>query len=552
MDWRSKAKKRGMTAREYWESLNSDPALIPPEESLMGSALGRYREENKTLRFSDEERKEIFDRTKGLHSTFDETTSYDIEIVTTKRIIRHETLTDESQDRGDGIALSARKRDLDSLKNKQITKRSLLNLVILHAEYHVPMNRLGKMFTPDIFSSSNISRWLGDSAYKHLPIYLYYTDAIAKADIINVDDTNTFVVEMSEAARQDLLIADSDMNNEAWLKYLEQIKQKYSDKNQHDFVTPVAKRIGRVASYASQKGGKKKINLTTVIGRSNPNDSRSTIYFYRTHFGQAGNLISRIFCPRDSTTKQQVKLIIQCDCSQQNNIEKNLKETIIATYLGCGDHARRPFDRYKQEDENLAYFMLIQFFYIYAVERKIFAGLLTADRVLNLRNEAKKYWDIILSVCTNVVEGKQDFRALNRIHHSSSNLLKGCQYIINHYEKCTRYMNDPRLRLTNGIAERKLRPEKLFVNSSKFSWSESGAIIKDIHRTSLNTCRAAGIDPAIYFAWIEDQDYEDIERNPANYTPYAYALLLDNSKEYAKNPYYDQADIPSHSPASLQ
>jgi len=523
LDFIKSAKAKGLTLHGFWLSHNSDSRFLQPTENLMSSGSAEVIYGEKKMQFSDDEKKQHFGKTKGLHSSFDETTNYNLRLIIEKMKVSHETLRDESQSQRFDRALTLRKRDELVIPNSQITSQSLITLISLHCEYKIPMRRLEKVLHLRIFSADNMSRWLTQAANHFLPIYLYLPDLLGqKCNFLFTDDTNTHVLALSSKARSGQLKPDRSLSEEELKRFFQGTAEYAYRQHKPDILTEIAKRLGRVSAYVDGKTPKTKINMTLVCGKSDESDWRSMICFFRTHCGQAGNLISRIYEPFLDQSANR-KLYVQGDSSGQNHVEKSVKARIAVHYPGCSDHARRPFKRFAEEDENLAYAILIRFLHLYNLEREIKCGALVEDRILTIRARGLAYWDFLREISLTVVDGKVDSVIKNRVHKPHSNLFKGCKYILNNFESLTMYLTHARLAQTNGISERKLRPEKMFIDSSKFSASEIGSATKDILQTMIATTIASGQEPAKYFQWALAQDAAAIEADPAQYTPFKFA-----------------------------
>jgi hypothetical protein len=80
------------------------------------------------------------------------------------------------------------------------------------------------------------------------------------------------------------------MSKEAWDKYLKDL----GESTDTDLISDVIKVFGRVSQTVDGKAAKVSVNTTLVSGHLDHTNYNSTVYIYRTHFGQAGNLLSRI------------------------------------------------------------------------------------------------------------------------------------------------------------------------------------------------------------------------------------------------------------------
>jgi exonuclease VII small subunit len=545
LNWHIFAADAKKSPQSFWLSIGSAFELIPPVEDLMSTSQTKEIDSKKSLRFSQEEKLAMFKKTKGIHSSSDTSVRYDVTLRVEKITVTHETLRDESQPGVGDQCLTARKTCNSFLPNSQVTIGTLIFMIKLHNELKMPLRRIERLFPQSYFSAENIGRWISSAADYFLPIYLHLADLLKLSKYFFTDDTNTFTLQLIKEARGATHKADVELSAEDWEKFFNNNGDKSKKNRKPDLISPVTKRLGRVAQYANGKGGKIKVNLTLLAGKSDESDWRSMICFYRTHCGQAGNLISRIFSPIVIPKASETPVVIpnksteiidifpHCDCSDQNNIEEDLRKNIMVTYVGCSDHARRPFKRYSSEDENLAYYCLIQFLEIYRLEREIKCGPLTPERVLKIRSRAWEYWNNLLEISKIVIAGQCSIIVKNRVHSSTSNLFKACKYIANHFDKLTIYITNPQLSQTNGYSERKLRVEKLFVNSSKFSFSELGSVTKDILQTMIATAISAGADQEEYFGWVLSHTKTEIAANPQLFTPLAFVKM--NESKLQKN-----------------
>jgi hypothetical protein len=543
LNWHLKAAAAKKSPQDFWLSIGSDFKFIPPVEDLMSRSQAKEIEREKNLRFSQEERLKMFKKDKGLHSSLDTSVRYDVSLRVEKITVTHETLRDESQLGVGDKCLTARKTCSSFLPNSQVTIGTLIFMIKLHNELKIPLRRIERLFPQSYFSAENIGRWISGAADHFLPIYLHLADLLRLAKYLFTDDTNTFSLQLIKEAKSATHKADVELSEEEWEKFFNTNVEKSKSNRKPNLINLVTKRLGRVAQYANGKGGKIKVNLTLLAGKSDESDWRSMICFYRTHCGQAGNLLSRIFAPPviPSLNKNSVQIsqestetfeiYVHCDCSNQNNMEESLRTRIRVIYVGDSDHARRPFKRYASEDENLAYYCLIQFLEIYRLEKEIKCGPLTSERILKIRSKAWAYWNKLLDISKIVTAGKCCPIVKNRAHASTSNLFKGCQYICNHFDKLTIYLSNPHLSQTNGYSERKLRVEKLFVNSSKFSFSELGSITKDILQTIIATSIGAGANQEEYFGWVLSHSKSEIASNPHLYTPLAFVKMKETESQ---------------------
>ena len=105
----------------------------------------------------------------------------------------------------------------------------------------------------------------------------------------------------------------------------------------------------------------------------------------------------------------------------------------------------------------------------------------------------------------------------------ATTLGKAARYIINHYDKLTAYLDDPRLEPTNNLRERMLRTEKLIESSSMFRKTLEGRFVLDVVRTILQTAVAADVPVHAYLQSVLRAAPEEIANHPERFTPHAWA-----------------------------
>ena len=116
----------------------------------------------------------------------------------------------------------------------------------------------------------------------------------------------------------------------------------------------------------------------------------------------------------------------------------------------------------------------------------------------------------------------------------STELNAACNYVIRHFEELTLYLKHPELEYTNNGRERGLRIEKIMLSGSKFRKTKRGRVVLDILRTLNSTATAAEVDLTAYLRWLGIHK-DEVEAHPENFTPFAFALHLDQHKKDEKN-----------------
>jgi hypothetical protein len=415
-----------------------------------------------------------------------------LEVVVTETEHKVETVTD--MDTGKRVRASM---DDVGPANFQFNWTAMANLMKLHVGFAIPMNRISQMIAQPEFSPSKIYRALEFLASMCVPIYLHLPEALSDASILSGDDTGTKILDTADAGDELTTSIDGSL----------------------DWAQP----------KANGKGDKKSLNVSLVVGKTEP-DPRSTIRFFRTHLGSVGNLLTKIL---ESRNPKAGPVIFQGDLSTTNLPCKDLRQKFNLTLAGCGAHARRPFWRYKTDDEDLCYFMARGFLILSRIEKLIDARGRTKVNVLKLRGRYGAWaWQAMKNRCQasltgQMPDGKPFARGIPpNVWPPGSDLYKACNYLVNHFDSLTLYLKNPALQYTNNAIERALRIEKCMLSSSKFRGTKRGRVVLDILRTINATCTAARIDPTIYFQFIY-KHRDELQVHPEKFTPFAVAQYLE-------------------------
>lgn len=418
-------------------------------------------------------------------------------------VVRKELKLERHAVKGEIVASASSPSRL-SPSGSSLTWNAIATLVILAVSYAIPLNRLSKMLKNQFgaFSSGQISKILQKIAALLLVIYLELADQIAEVRTANGDDSPTRVIRM---------------------------KRDNSDPpDPESLEAKVAARLGRTAVLADGSGLKKRLSISVVAAMSDVQDRRSWIFLFRTHFGDLGNLLSRIFQARSRKNK---KIGIQSDLASINNLEPMILALFEITQAGCGSHARRPIWRHRKDDPGFCYFMLRAFAILARIERDLKHRRADAEQTIKTRKRhAAKIWDIIHHRCQQLVGEIPYTGQTTGDHHwpPDSPLAKSARYIIRNYKALTAYLDNGDFFFSNNLCERLLRREKMMLVSSKFRLTERGRVVFDILQTITATCTAASVSLKDYLPFVWNHR-TDLEHNPHLYTPLAFAKLHEQS-----------------------
>lgn len=480
-----------------------DPMYKRSAETVFSGNLATPSEDKRRLIVS---RVENFDNPRGLHSARDDRTRYEYGVTTKTIHLSVETVTDPRT----GKSVTASTDDIGP-PNSQATWAAIANTVIAVIGYAIPINRLALMLKESCpyFTSSRICFYLKMTAELFQPIYTHLgDDELPECDVLQGDDTKARVVEVQRALKDG---------------------GELGEPVEGSLIAKVADVFGRVFNKKRGNGLKRSLNVSVVIGKTVAADPRSYIFFFRTHLGTLGDLLSKMLEGRSPKKK---KLTILSDLATTNLVSPALYKTFEITHAGCSPHARRPFWRHRKKDERLCYWMLSAFLVLEQIEDRIDEIGRNRANILRYRQRySRKVWAAILKRCQAVMRGETVYG-----HHwpKTSELFIACQYIANHYTELTRYLDDPRLPSNNNLSERMLRWDKIMQDASKFRMTEAGRLHVDILRTMVHTCSAAKVELKDYMLFVF-KNRAAIEGNPKAFTPYAYALKLDaEAKDHAQ------------------
>ena len=474
-------KSLGQAPRQEPEQMSFE--LARANEMLFSFPVG-IREETKME--PKVERMQEFEKTKGLHVTHDRPKRVEVKIVVTEIEYKVETVTDPET----GKSVRASMSD-HGPEGCLYTWKAIANLMKLHVGFAIPLHRLSLIIGQPEFTPMNIYRALRRTALGLLPIYLSLAEELSDAQILSGDDTATKVLERTEVADPKSLSRQIDDE------------------------------LGWASPYANGKGVKQALNVSLLIGKPKP-DPRSTIRFFRTHVGSVGNLLNTVLAWR---SPKAGPVIFQGDLSNTNLPTPEMRERFHLALAGCGAHARRPFWRFREDDESLCYFMLRGFLMLSRIEKSIDARGRTTERVLKLRGRYGRWiWHALRNRCiaatTGIVPSPGTYPSgiTPNVWPPGSDLYKAANYVINHFESLTLYLDHAALEYTNNGSERGVRIEKCMLSSSKFRRTRDGRAVLDVLRTINSTCTAAEIDPEDYLRYV-NQHEQEVHDHPEKFTP---------------------------------
>jgi len=161
--------------------------------------------------------------------------------------------------------------------------------------------------------------------------------------------------------------------------------------------------------------------------------------------------------------------------------------------VGCHMHSRRKFEAALDGGDIRAAIAMNLYKKIYVIERACKDEELDADaRKTRRLEETMPLLDELKAWAEDLHPGLTP----------SSTLRKATTYLTGNWEVLTRFLEDGRLEIDNGIVERELRRVALGRKNWMFAGSDEGAERAAVAFTVLATCRMQGVEPSGYIADI--------------------------------------------------
>jgi hypothetical protein len=407
-----------------------------------------------------------------------------------------------------------------------VTWDLLAHMTVLVVQYGMPLNRLATLLSTDEkrFTAGTLSRYLRFVAQRFAPIYLALFDSLADADCLNGDDTSCRVIEVNRhfAKQKQAEQKQAEAELAPWHDYRNaEAAGEMLAQDDDSLAAMLAAELGFEHARRNGDGTKKALHTTTLCGRSEPDDPRSLVVFYRSHLGGFGDLLQMLLYKR---SPKHSALTIQSDLATVNLVaDQELKLRFSFRYAGCGSHARRPFALYEHEDPEYCAAMLHLFKGLFIHEHNLNRIGRNHDNVRAVRGvDCRALWQQINELCQEMSENWS----------SQTKLGEGTRYVTRNFEKLTAYLDDPRMELTNNFSERMLRMEKLIEGSSLFRTTLEGRFALDIMRTVLQTAVAAHAPLQQYLLAVLRAPADEVADHPERFTPRAWAEAQPRATEH--------------------
>ena len=486
----------------------ADPAFESPKQAFMQG--GDVRVDEKFVQAVVDSR--LLEGEEIVSRMTDERTRYSFNLTVSTVSVAVEKVVVKDAESSTRI-ISASTQDIGPPR-MNVTYEFLSNMVIMVAEYAMPFNRLGSLLTipGKRFTSAMLSRMFCYVAQRFAPIYLHNFRSLANSPLLSGDDTKSRVIEFTRFLKD----LQSDPNIAAqppWSHYATRhaAEETFKKGASSGLGVLTARELGFESDRRDGNGPKKSLQTTVIWGRSEADNPRSAIVFYRSHIGGFGDLLSICLSLRRPELKN---IIIQSDLSSVNLVsDSEIAERFAIEYAGCTSHARRPFAIYENEDPDLCAYMLHLFKGLYICEKGLDLFGRNETNVRAVRGvDSRQMWEEI----------KELAELMTKKWSKATKLGDAAHYILRHYSKLTAYLENPAISVSNDFSERMLRMENLIEANSLFRNSFEGRFALDINRSILQTAIAARAPLQDYTNYVLRASPEDVAAHPEEFTALAY------------------------------
>jgi hypothetical protein len=237
------------------------------------------------------------------------------------------------------------------------------------------------------------------------------------------------------------------------------------------------------------------------------------IGIFMTGRQHAGENLEELLKERASGLSPPIQM---CDALSRN-VPKELK-TILAN---CLSHARRQFvdlaEVFPEECEHVID-LLGKVYHNDALARE--RGLDPLERLAFHQRESGPAMEELRSWC-------QEQFAHKKVEPNSG-LGKAIQYLLNHWEKLTRFLHVPKAPLDNNVCERALKLAVRHRKNALFFKTKNGAHVGDVFMSLIHTCQMSGENPFDYLARLL-RNAPKVAQSPEQWFPWNYRETLNSN-----------------------
>ena len=254
----------------------------------------------------------------------------------------------------------------------------------------------------------------------------------------------------------------------------------------------------------STKGVRTGINATGLYWET-PNGPILLFYTGRHH---AGEIVDRLFRHRRLSSPKLVK----CTDGASKNFDHEHADQLVEST--CNAHAFLKFRDIKDKHP-------VEYAEAGRVYHQVFdhddevkaLGLTPLERMLYHREHSKPLLQQLKKMCEEKITSKRV--------EPSSRLWEPLTFVINQWDRLTRFCDVPGVPLDTNLVEQALiLPVRYFAGSFNYH-TEDGAVVGDHAMSLIATARAHDVEPV---AWLTEclRCHEDLAQRPEHYLPWVY------------------------------
>ncbi len=235
------------------------------------------------------------------------------------------------------------------------------------------------------------------------------------------------------------------------------------------------------------------------------------IALYFTGRKHAGENFAELLENRESDRSPPIQM---CDAKNGNTPkDANVIES------NCNTHARRNFVNVAEDFPDECLYVIVDVFYkIYKYDAMAKDQQLSPDERLKFHQDKS-------GPIMNTFHAWLNQQFDNKHVEPNSSLGKAITYVLNHWEKLTRFLHVPGVPLDNNICERALKKAILHRKNSMFYKTEHGAYVGDLFMSLIHTCNLANENAFDYLTQLQINSSQ-VFKNPDQWLPWNYRITM--------------------------
>lgn len=254
----------------------------------------------------------------------------------------------------------------------------------------------------------------------------------------------------------------------------------------------------------STKGVRTGINATGVYWET----PDGPIVLFYTGLHHAGEVVDRLLRHRLLSSPKLVK----CTDGASKNFDHEHADTLVEST--CNAHALLKFRDIKDKHP-------VEYAEAGRVYKKVFdhddeakaLGLSPIERMLYHRERSKPLMLELKKMCEEKIRAK--------LVEPNSRLWEPLTFVINQWERLTRFYEVPGVPLDTNLVEQALIMPVRYLAGSFNYHTEDGAVVGDHAMSLIASARANGVEPVAYLTECL-RSHEDLAKRPEHYLPWAY------------------------------